>query len=221
MNSISFDFAALTPKERYKLLIGTVIPRPIALITTVSEDGIPNAGSFSFFNILTHDPAVMAVGIEYKPDGKPKDTAANILATGEFTVHISDHALVDQMEICSIKFAHDVDELAIAGLETTPGETVRSPRILAAPAAFECHLLQTVPVTPARVIVLGEVKRMFVREALVDHETLHVDQLAIDAVGRLGGHLYSRQLDQFERVTPSVEQFMASQRESDLKRSVR
>lgn len=209
MNSLSFDFAELTPKERYKLLIGTVIPRPIALITTLSVDGVPNAGSFSFFNILTHDPAIMAIGIEYKPDGTPKDTAANILATGEFTVHISDFALVDQMEICSIKFPADVDELALAGLETTPGQTVRSPRILAAPAAFECHLVQTVPITPARVIVLGEVKRMFVRETLVDPSTLHVDQMGIDAVGRLGGHLYARQLDQFERVTPTVEQFMA------------
>lgn len=209
MNSLSFDFDALTAKERYKLLIGTVIPRPIALITTVSADGTPNAGSFSFFNILTHDPAIMAVGIEYKPDGQPKDTAANILATGEFTVHISDHALVDQMEICSIKFPPDVDEIAVAGLNTTPGETVRSPRILAAPAAFECHLVQTVPVTPARVIVLGQVKRMFVREALVDPTSLHIDQMAIDAVGRLGGHLYARQLDQFERVTPTVEQFMS------------
>lgn len=209
MNSLSFDFDALTAKERYKLLIGTVIPRPIALITTVSADGTPNAGSFSFFNILTHDPAIMAVGIEYKPDGQPKDTAANILATGEFTVHISDHALVDQMEICSIKFPPDIDEIAVAGLDTTPGETVRSPRILAAPAAFECQLVQTVPVTPARVIVLGQVKRMFVRETLVDPTSLNIDQMAIDAVGRLGGHLYARQLDQFERVTPTVEQFMS------------
>ncbi|MGA0539679.1 flavin reductase family protein [Neotabrizicola sp. VNH66] len=210
MNSLALDFAALTPKERYKLLIGTVIPRPIALITTLSQDGTPNAGSFSFFNILTHDPAIMAVGIEYKPDGTPKDTAANILSTGEFTVHISDHALVDQMEICSIKFPPDVDELQVAGLRTVPGVTVRSPRILAAPAAFECHLVQTVPVTPARVIVLGEVKRMFVREGLVDPETLYVDQIGIDAVGRLGGHLYARQLDQFERVTQTVEQFTAA-----------
>lgn len=207
MTSLSFDFADLTPKQRYKLLIGTVIPRPIALITTVSESGIPNAGSFSFFNILSHDPAIMAVGIEYKPDGTPKDTAANILATGEFTVHISDHALVDQMEICSIKFPADVDELTVAGLDTVPGETVRSPRITAAPAAFECTLLQTVPVTPARIIVLGEVKRMFIREALINPETLHVDQIGIDAVGRLGGHLYARQRDQFERITPTAEQF--------------
>lgn len=215
MTSRAFDFDKLTPKERYKLLIGTVIPRPIALITTVDADGNPNAGSFSFFNILTHDPAIMAVGIEHKPDGTPKDTAANILATREFTVHISDHSLVDQMEICSIKFPADVDELAIAGLDTAPGEAVRCPRILAAPAAFECHLVQTVPVSPARTIVLGEVKRMFVRETLVDPETLYIDQIGIDAVGRLGGHLYARQLDQFERITPTVERFMEMPEKAD------
>lgn len=209
MNSLAFDFAKLTPKERYKLLIGTVIPRPIALITTLSEDGTPNAGSFSFFNILTHDPAIMAVGIEHKPDGNPKDTAANILATKEFTVHIPDQALVDQMEICSIRFPAEVDELEVAGLDTVPGETVRSPRIVAAPAAFECHLMQTVEVSPARTIVLGIVKRMFVRETLVDPETLYIDQIGIDAVGRLGGHLYARQLDQFERVTPTFDAYMA------------
>ncbi|WP_339110000.1 flavin reductase [Thioclava sp. GXIMD4216] len=124
-------------------------------------------------------------------------------------MHISDHALVDQMEICSIKFPADVDELALAGLETVAGESVSCPRILAAPAAFECHLTQTVPVSPARTIVLGQVKRMFVREALIDPDTLYVDQIGIDAVGRLGGHLYARQLDQFERITPSVEEFMA------------
>jgi flavin reductase (DIM6/NTAB) family NADH-FMN oxidoreductase RutF len=104
--------------------------------------------------------------------------------------------------------APDVDELAMAGLETVPGETVLSPRIVAAPAAFECRLVQSVEVSPARVIVLGQVQRMFVREALLDPETLHIDQVAFDAIGRLGGHLYSRQLDQFERVTPTVEEFM-------------
>lgn len=198
MKSRAFDFAELTPKERYKLLI-----------ITVSEDGTPNAGSFSFFNILTHDPAIMAVGIEQKPDGTPKDTAANILTTRDVTVHISDQALVDGMETCSIRFPADVDGLAVAGLETPPGDTVRRPRILAAPAAFECHLTQTVPVSPARTIVLRQVRRMLVRETLVDAEFLHVDQLGIDAVGRLGGYLHARQLDQFERVPPTAEQFMA------------
>ena len=153
----------------------------------------------------------MAVGIEHKPDGTPKDTAANILDTAQFTVHIADYALVDQMEICSIKFPPEVNELEVAKLDTVPGETVRCPRIITAPAAFECHLVRSVPVSPARTIILGEVKRMFVRDTLIDPETLYIDQIGMDAVGRLGGHLYARQLDQFERVTPSVDAFWADQ----------
>ncbi len=207
MKSVSFDFDQLAPRDRYKLLIGTVIPRPIALVTTVSADGVANAGAFSFFNVLTHDPAIMALGIEFKPDGTPKDTGRNILDTGEFTIHIADHAMVNELEICSVKFPPEVDELETAGLENVPGETVRSPRILRAPAAFECRLLQSLEVSPARVIALGQVQRMFLRESLLDAETLHVDQMAIDAIGRLGGHLYARQLDQFERVTPGPEAF--------------
>lgn len=81
-----FDFADLDAKQRYKLLIGTVIPRPIALITTLSKDGQRNAGPFSFFNVLTHDPAIVAIGIENYEDGRMKDTSRNIRDTEEFTV---------------------------------------------------------------------------------------------------------------------------------------
>ncbi len=205
MSHAHFDFAALTPHERYKLLIGSVIPRPIALVTTLGRDGRANAGPFSFFNVLTHDPAVVALGIENYPDGRFKDTARNIRETEEFTVHICDAAMIDQMEVCAIKFGPDVDELAEAGLETVPGQQVSSPRILAAPAALECRRLMGLEVGRAREIVLGRVEGAFIREPLVDRETLHIDQMGMDAVGRLGGHLYARQRDQFEIVTQSPE----------------
>lgn len=202
-----FDFGALAAKERYKLLIGTVIPRPIALVTTISREGRPNAGPFSFFNVLTHDPAIVAIGIENYPDMRFKDTARNIRETEEFTVHIVDSALVDQMEICAIKFGPEVDELAEAGLETVAGVHVASPRIVSAPAALECRRLMTLEVGPAREIVLGRVEGLFVRETLVDPDTLHVDQIGMDAIGRLGGHLYARQTDQFEIVTQTVDEW--------------
>ena len=85
---VHFDFGELSARERYKLLIGTVIPRPIAFITTLSRDGRRNAGPFSFFNVLTHDPAIVAIGIENYDDMRLKDTARNIRETEEFTVHI-------------------------------------------------------------------------------------------------------------------------------------
>lgn len=202
-----FDFADLSAKDRYKLLIGSVIPRPVAFVTTLSAAGQANAGPFSFFNVLTHDPAIVALGIENYPDLRFKDTARNIRETEEFTIHIVDAPLVDQMEICAIKFGPEVDELAVAGLETVPGLHVRSPRIVKAPVALECRRMMTLEVGPAREIVLGKVLGLFIRETLVDPANLHIDQVAMNAVGRLGGHLYARQLDQFEIVTQSLAQW--------------
>lgn len=204
---VHFDFAALTARERYKLLIGTVIPRPIAFITTLSRDGRPNAGPFSFFNVLTHDPAIVAIGIENYEDMRLKDTARNIRETEEFTVHIVDDALAAQMEICAIKFGPDVDELAEAGLETVPGEAVRSPRIVSAPAALECRRHMTLEVGKAREIVLGEVLGIHIRSDIVDPARLHVDQIKMDAIGRLGGHGYARTRDQFDIRTLSVREY--------------
>jgi len=198
-----FDFAELTPKERYKLLIGTVIPRPIAFITTLSREGRRNAGPFSFFNVLTHDPAIVAIGVENYDDGRMKDTSRNIRDTEEFIVHIVDDALAAQMEICAIKFGPDVDELAEAGLETVPGTMVKAPRIVTAPAALECKRYMTLEVGKAREIILGQVLGVHVRADAVD-ERLHVDQLTMDAIGRLGGHSYARTRDQFDIRTLTV-----------------
>ncbi|MBU9376215.1 flavin reductase family protein [Burkholderia multivorans] len=205
-----FNFATLNARERYKLLIGTVIPRPIAFVTTLSRSGQPNAGPFSFFNVLTHDPAIVAIGVENYDDMSFKDTARNIRETGEFTVHICDTALAAQMEICAIKFEPGVDELVEAGLETVPGRMVSSPRIVSAPAALECRRHTTLQVGPAREIILGEVVGIFVRSDALDPSSLHIDQQRMDAIGRLGGHSYSRTQDQFEIRTMSPEEFRRS-----------
>lgn len=205
-----FDFATLTERERYKILIGTVIPRPIALVTTISRDGKPNAGPFSFFNVLTHDPAIVAIGVENYSDMSFKDTARNIRETGEFTVHICDDALVDQMEVCAIKFGPEVDELNEAGLVTVPGQMVRSPRIIAAPAALECRRHTTLQVGPAREIILGEVLGVYARSDAVNLSNLHIDQQLMDAVGRMGGHTYARTRDQFDVKTQTTDEWSSS-----------
>lgn len=209
-----FDFSALSERERYKLLIGTVIPRPIALVTTVGLDGRANAGPFSFFNVLTHDPAIVAIGVENHSDMRFKDTARNIRETEEFTVHIADYAMVEKMEVCAIKFGPEVDELAEAGLTTVPGQMVRSPRILEAPAALECRRTMTLEISKAREIILGEVLGVFVRDDLVN-ERLHVDQQGMDAVGRLGGHSYCRTRDQFEIKTLTVDEWALGKRPAE------
>jgi flavin reductase (DIM6/NTAB) family NADH-FMN oxidoreductase RutF len=204
---VHFDFAELNERQRYKLLIGTVIPRPIAFVSTVDRDGRRNAGPFSFFNVLTHDPAIVAIGVENYDDMRFKDTSRNIRDTGEFTVHIVDEALVKQMEICAIKFGPEVDEIAEAGLTTVPGLNVKSPRIVEAPAALECRRYMTLELGRAREIILGEVLGVFVREDAVDPQSLHIDQIKMDAIGRMGGHTYASTKEQFDIKTLSVDEW--------------
>ena len=136
---VTFDFAALSPRERYKLLIGAVVPRPIALVTTVDAQGKVNAAPFSFFNCLSADPAILALGVEYRPTGAQKDTGRNIRETLAFTVNIVSDALVAGMNVCAVPFEPGTDELAEAGLTAMPGAKVPCPWIGQAPAAFECR----------------------------------------------------------------------------------
>ncbi len=96
---LHFDFAGLSPRDRYKLLIGTVIPRPIAFVTTVNEKGLANAAPYSFFNCLSADPAIVAIGVENKPDMRFKDTAYNVRVTEQFTVNIVDDAMLEAMNV--------------------------------------------------------------------------------------------------------------------------
>lgn len=196
MQHCFFDFSGLAPAERYKLLSGSVLPRPIALITTRSRDGVPNAAPFSFFGVLSHDPAVIAVGIENRANGTLKDTARNIRDVGEFTVHIPDRALAPHVEICASPVDADINELDLADLKTVPGLMVSCPRIESAPVALECKIKTTLELGPAREIVIGEVLGLFVRDDALNSR-LHIDPGKIDAIGRLGGAVYATTRDQF------------------------
>ncbi|MEC9433458.1 MAG: flavin reductase family protein [Pseudomonadota bacterium] len=208
MSADHFDFATLSPRDRYKLIIGTVAPRPIALVTTVDAEGRVNAAPFSFFNALTADPPILALGVENHADMSFKDTAANIRLTEEFTVNIVDDAMAEAMNVCAVGFAPGVDELEKAGLTAVPGHHVGCPRIAEAPAAFECRRHMTLELGRSREIILGMVQGLFLREGLAD-ERLHVDQAALDAIGRMGGQGYAGTRQLFDIATPSAEAFEA------------
>ncbi len=210
MQTADFDFAALTPRERYKILIGTVVPRPIAWVTTVDAAGRANAAPFSFFNCLSADPAIVALGVEFRPDGAPKDTGRNIRESGVFTVNIVSDALLEAMNVTAVPFSAGVDELAHAGLEIAPGKAVASPRIALAPAALECRLHSFLEIGNSREIVLGEVVHAHIRADAVD-ERLHIDPLVIDAVGRMGGHGYASTRDYFDLPTMTEAHFTAGE----------
>lgn len=192
-----FDFPELAPRDRYKLLSGSVLPRPIALITTCTAAGRSNAAPFSFFGLLSHDPAILAIGIENHSDGSPKDTARNIIETGQFTVHIPDRQLANEIEACAAPVGPEVNELELAKLDTVAGRHVICPRIVRAPVALECRLQTRLDLGTAREIILGEIVGLFVREDAVD-DRLHVDPDLIDAIGRMGGRVYATTRDRFE-----------------------
>ena len=138
-DAVTFDFRTLSARDRYKLMIGTVVPRPIALVTSVDLEGRINAAPFSFFNCLSADPPILALGVENHPDMSFKDTALNIRLTEVFTVNIVSHAIAEAMHICAVPFNPGRDELQAAGLTAMPGKLVASPWIKEAPAAFECR----------------------------------------------------------------------------------
>lgn len=198
-----FDFEALTSRERYKILTGTIVPRPIALVTTVDGSGRVNAAPISFFNCMGSDPATLVLGVARRGTGEESDTSRNIRATGVFTVNTVSREILEQMNICAIPFAPGVEELAKAGLPTVAGEKVPVPRVASSPAAFECRQTMILSIGPAREIILGEVLAAHIRADLID-EHLHTDQRALDAVGRMGGATYAFTNDLLALETPSL-----------------
>ncbi|ANK86562.1 MULTISPECIES: flavin reductase family protein [Rhizobium] len=202
--AVSFDFKELSERERYKLMIGTIIPRPIALVTTVDEHGRINAAPFSFFNCLSADPPILAIGVENNADMSFKDTGHNIRMTEVFTVNIVSFAISEAMHVCGAKYPRGVDELKQAGLTAIPGAKVASPFIAEAPAAFECRRHVTLELGRSRQIILGEIVYAHYRDGVVDPERLHVDPAAVDAIARLGGDTCTTIRDRFEMLTPKL-----------------
>ena len=200
---MEFDFTTLPPKDRYRLLVGSVVPRPIALVTTRDKAGVHNAAPYSFFNCLSHDPPIVTLGIERRQGGAPKDTVRNIRETREFVVNLVDEAIAERMNICAVDFPEGVDELAEAGLAPVPSSSVKPPRIGESPVNLECRLLHELRFGDngaagegGRSIVLGEVVRFHIRDGLVDAGG-HVDVAAMKLVGRLAGSGYVRLTDRF------------------------
>jgi flavin reductase (DIM6/NTAB) family NADH-FMN oxidoreductase RutF len=185
-------------------MIGSIVPRPIALVTTVDAEGVVNAAPFSFFNCLSADPPIVAIGVENRADASLKDTAHNVRMTGVFTVNIVSHAMAEAMHVCAVAYPRDVDELREAGLTARPGRAVASPFIAESPAAFECRRTVTLELSASRQIILGEILYAHYRTGVVDPATLRVDPALLDAIARLGGDTCATIRDRFDMPTPSL-----------------
>ena len=195
-----FDFVELPPRERYKLLVSTITPRPIAWIVSQSATGRPNAAPFSFFNAFAGNPPVVGIGIGSHEPGRPKDTRANILETKQFVVNLVSEQVAEAMNITAIEFPREVEELKQAGLTTAPSLRVKPPRIAESPVAFECELLQIVELGSESGLVLGKVLAMHVRDEFVlDDRKLYIDTPNLKLIGRMHGTgWYARTSDLFE-----------------------
>jgi flavin reductase (DIM6/NTAB) family NADH-FMN oxidoreductase RutF len=174
----------LTSRDRYKLLTGVVVPRPIALVTTLDSVGGVNAAPFSFFNAMGSDPPLVVLGIGNRSRDEPKDTAKNIRARGEFVVNLVSDAIAEHMNVTSIDFPEGMDELAAAGLTAAPSHCVKPPRIAESPVNMECREFSTQEIGRNR-IIMGEVLCMHVRDDCVDPQRFYVHTEKLHAVGRM------------------------------------
>lgn len=199
---MDFDFTTLPENDRYRLLTNFVGPRPIALVTTRSEEGRSNAAPMSFFNVFSHEPPLLVLGIQAKGDGREKDTIVNIRHTGEFVVNMVDMNLADAMIVCGVNFPSDVDEVEFAGLTPVATQQVRAVGLAESPCTFECRVERIIDY-PRRAIVIGEVLHMHVKDCCMDSNGRYVDPTRYQPIARLHADNYITSDRQFELKKPA------------------
>ena len=205
---LAIDPSEHLPHQVYKIMSGIIVPRPIALVSTVDKAGIANLAPFSFFcgvgsvpPTLLFCPTLRAGGAAGDPHRK--DTLHNVEETGEFVVNVVSEAIADAANTTAAEVAPDVDEFELAGLTAVPSTLVKPPRVAESPAAMECRLMQVIYTSHkpgGGVIVLGEIIRFHVRQDLI--EDFRVDPEGLDAVGRMAGNTWVRTRDRIELIRP-------------------
>jgi flavin reductase (DIM6/NTAB) family NADH-FMN oxidoreductase RutF len=201
----------ITPSEHdyrdiYKLMVGAIVPRPIAFVSTISSSGIRNLAPFSFFTGISANPPVICFCPMIRgSDGGRKDTLRNIEAVKEFVVNVVSEEFAEQMNMCSAEFPPNIDEFEVSGLTPIASDLVKPPRVKESHINMECRLLQIVDVSAKPLggsLVIGEVLRFHVDDALFDNYKIDPDRL--HAIGRMGGPTYVRTTDRFDMIRPKT-----------------
>ncbi|HAM70086.1 MAG TPA: flavin reductase family protein [Verrucomicrobiales bacterium] len=199
---MELDLEGELADRAYPILASLVVPRPIALVTTVDAEGRVNAAPFSFFNLMGAEPPIVVVAPGDREDGTPKDTARNIRSMHEFVVNLVDEAMGEAMNQCAASLPYGESELTHTGLTPVPSTSVRPPRIAESPASLECSEWGTLQVGANR-LVIGLVKRVHVREGLYDPATRRIHGDRLQLIGRMASpHWYCRTRDLFEMIRP-------------------
>ena len=200
-------FDEIEPKLRYKLMTAAIIPRPVALVTTLGKQGNANAAPYSFFNGMSEDPPLVVLGLNRRESGPKKDTARNIEETGEFVVHIVNWEMHQGMLVTAADFPEGVDEIPLAGFTTEGCEIIKPPRIAEAPIAFECKKYVTVQAGVERDIAIGEIVAMHIKDEMWDAERQYIDWHGNLPIARLWGTLYAPLGDVIEGPVPDPKSF--------------
>ncbi len=207
-STLSFDPAQFPQRQIYKLMTGIIVPRPIALVSTVDAEGNANLAPFSFFAGVGSAPPTVLFCPALRPGGtdqagQRKDTLRNVEATREFVINVVSETIAAQTNLTAAEVGPEVNEFKLSGLTPLASDLVHAPRVAESPAQMECKLMQVIYTgdQPASgVIVLGEVVRFHVREDLV--EDFRVDPSGLDAVGRMAGNTWVRTQDRIELIRP-------------------
>lgn len=190
----SFSKNDLTTKEKNKILIGTVVPRPIALVSTESEEGVVNIAPFSYFNIVTYKPAILSIAVQ-RTNGKQKDTARNITAGKEAVVHVVDISNVELANITAASLAPEDSELNYADFTPVKSVSVRPPGMKEAKARFETSLYDTKLIydgdEPTADVLFLKIEHFHLDESVYDEEKGYIDVAELGAVSRLAGNDYA------------------------------
>jgi flavin reductase (DIM6/NTAB) family NADH-FMN oxidoreductase RutF len=199
------DPASADPTSVYKLLIGAVVPRPIAFVSTISPEGAFNVAPFSFFTVASAHPPVLVftVGNRATPDPR-KDTLRNITTAREFVVSIVSEDFGPKMNLCSGDYPPEVNEFEVSGLTPIPSDLVKAPRVAESHINMECRLLYTISLSGlvnGGNLVLGEVLRFHIDDALFSN--YRIDQDKLRAIGRMAGNSYTRTQDRFDMIRPA------------------
>lgn len=203
MTMLSIDPTKNTERENYKLLTGSIIPRPIAFVTTLSADGVLNGAPFSYFNVVSSHPPMISLSIQ-RSGGKRKDTAENIIKNQEFVVHMVDEQNVEKVNQTAASIPSQASEIELAGIERVESDKISVPGVKQAKIRMECKLEHALEIGEGDVVgcdfIIGKVIQFHIEEAI--YEKGKIEPKGLAAVSRLAGANYAKIGDIFEIERP-------------------
>jgi flavin reductase (DIM6/NTAB) family NADH-FMN oxidoreductase RutF len=195
---VDLELARLPAPERYKLLIGLVIPRPIAWVSTWSENGVANCAPFSFFNVISEEPPLCILSFNRRSDGAMKHTLKNIRRTGEFVVNLADEGTANALHASGAEVPESESEFSLSRLTAAPARIVKHPRIAEAAASLECRVERRIQFGPEREMVVGEILLVHAREGIIDPATKRISEQHYRPIGRLYANRYCSTRERFD-----------------------